>query len=210
MLSPDFDISAIEKMVLDSLRGLGTSQDESPPSPPAERVPLYERRPSDEWLSLQERRRQSLDSVGVVVKSEGIVSDDDDGDHPSSPGGSSTANCSMMFDPPKPDTPPSNVPFWMDPIWRHDSPGNIDAVVEPRLESVSADAHPFIVCYPSIQMYINSQLSIALPELKTVDELPALDTPTVMQGLLEHNPEICSRSSTFNFDVTAFKHIHTQ
>lgn len=38
------------------------------------------------------------------------------------------------------------------------------------------------------------QLNIAIPELKTFDGLPALDTPTAMHDLLEHN------ASMFTFD----------
>lgn len=36
------------------------------------------------------------------------------------------------------------------------------------------------------------KLNIALPELKTIDVLPALDTPTAMKGLLEHNDSMFS------------------
>ncbi|XP_053961147.1 uncharacterized protein LOC128865143 isoform X1 [Anastrepha ludens] len=57
-----------------------------------------------------------------------------------------------MFEPPKPDTPPSNnMPFWIDPIWAHN----------PTEDAASQ----------------NALLNIKLPELKSFNVLPMVLSP---------------------------------
>uniref|UniRef100_A0A182RVL6 HTH OST-type domain-containing protein n=1 Tax=Anopheles funestus TaxID=62324 RepID=A0A182RVL6_ANOFN len=61
------------------------------------------------------------------------------------------------WEPPKPDTPTDmNLPFWLDPIW-NDSLQNLD--------SISLWSDP------------GKTLNIPIPELKTINDLPPLNTP---------------------------------
>ncbi|XP_035774817.1 meiosis regulator and mRNA stability factor 1-like [Anopheles albimanus] len=67
---------------------------------------------------------------------------------------------SNNFAPPKPDTPPAtNLPFWLDPIWN-------DTL--SSLECCSIGKDPNIL------------LNIPIPELKICDNLPPLDTPSIL------------------------------
>ncbi|XP_053662994.1 meiosis regulator and mRNA stability factor 1 [Anopheles marshallii] len=64
---------------------------------------------------------------------------------------------SAYWEPPKPDTPTDmNLPFWLDPIWS-DSLQNLD--------SISLCSDP------------GKLLNIPIPELKTINNLPPLNTP---------------------------------
>ncbi|XP_052864140.1 meiosis regulator and mRNA stability factor 1 [Anopheles cruzii] len=62
--------------------------------------------------------------------------------------------------PPKPDTPPAmNLPFWLDPTWA--------SSLSP-LDSFSMCTDP------------DKLLNISIPELKTLSNLPPLDTPNIL------------------------------
>lgn len=79
---------------------------------------------------------------------------------------------SACWEPPKPDTPTDlNLPFWLDPIWS-DSLQDLDRTI---LFSDSAEI-----------------LNIPIPELKTINNLPPLNTPLEM---------LSERLSKFPFDL---------
>uniref|UniRef100_A0A182JXH4 HTH OST-type domain-containing protein n=1 Tax=Anopheles christyi TaxID=43041 RepID=A0A182JXH4_9DIPT len=78
---------------------------------------------------------------------------------------------STYWEPPKPDTPTEmNLPFWLDPIWS-DSLQNLDNI--------------------SLRLDDSKMLNIPIPELKTINNLPRLDTPLAM---------LSEKLSTFSFD----------
>nr|XP_049465072.1 meiosis regulator and mRNA stability factor 1 [Anopheles coluzzii] len=78
---------------------------------------------------------------------------------------------SAYWEPPKPDTPTEmNLPFWLDPVWS-DSLQNLDNI------SMRSDA--------------SKMLNIPIPELKTINNLPPLDTPLAM---------LSEKLSSFSFD----------
>lgn len=116
-------------------------------------VPLYERKPSNEWLQKCDATKAEktsgtssagVDEEGISSPNNSSTDTSDDasaGESPASTSsngssdGSSILSVSGLFDAPKADTSPSNVPFWMDPVWRHDSPAEL-ATATPLDESV--------------------------------------------------------------------------
>lgn len=148
MQSIDFDISVIEKLFFKtSSPPSATSSDQLSAKTDvadvaAKRVPLYERKPSDEWVRshlvpspLTSAKDATVSTVELSTSSSNSSSSTTQPDDGNS-SVSSAAGGSLLFDPPKPDTPPSNVPFWMDPVWRHDSPSAVAATATPLEESV--------------------------------------------------------------------------
>lgn len=77
---------------------------------------------------------------------------------------------SKYSEPPKPDTPPGmNLPCWLDPTWND-------------TDSLTGRA---------LQAYSEQTLNIPIPELKTFNDLPPLDTPHIL---------LSEKSSRFTFD----------
>lgn len=111
----------------------------SPPSTEEINRPrLYERKPSAEFLT---SRGKGLDgesstdsspcSSGTSDGSGNLTADIIDGN---AIAGAASAQLKSYFEPPKPDTPPGNVPYWMDPVWR--SSERRASVTSPVTESV--------------------------------------------------------------------------
>ena len=84
---------------------------------------------------------------------------------------------SPFYEPPKPDTPPSKIPYWLDPVWTNTPNERIElngaATVTASSES----------------------LNIRLPELKTLNIIPVLLSPAFLTMSMTKKS-----TSKFSFD----------
>lgn len=106
----------------------------SPPSIEGiSRPRLYERKPSAEFLASSGEGHDGESSTDGSPCSSG-TSDGRDNIDGNAIASAASAQHKSYFEPPKPDTPPGNVPYWMDPVWSSNE--RRTSVSSPVTESV--------------------------------------------------------------------------
>lgn len=112
----------------------------SPPSvEEINRPRLYERKPSADFLASRGKAHDGENSAdgspcstSTSDGSSNLTGDSNDGNTIAC---ATSAQLKSYFEPPKPDTPPGNVPYWMDPVWSCNE--TRASVSSPVTESVS-------------------------------------------------------------------------
>lgn len=130
------------------------------------RLPLYERKPRESWNPI-ESVKPAPEAVSVPPWT------------PFWGSSSRSQNASAMTS--------SNVPFWMDPVWKHESP-----VKKVR---INVPVNKCIYIYNVIYVRLKP-IEIEIPELIIQDSIPDLSSPAAMARILQNHPDLLKNPTT--------------